>query len=515
MNNQLKLLDCTLRDGGYINNWEFGNRKIKAIIEGLTNSGIDIVEIGFLRDEESKADRTVWNQVKEIKDKLPDDKGNTMFSVMILNGSYNVDSLEPYDVSGPDMVRVTFHNYDIDEGLELCKKIINKGYKVSCNPINIMGYSDAELLELLEKINKIHPYVFSIVDTFGSMTSKDLERMVSLVDHNLEAGIGIGLHLHENMAQSYALAQMFLQKHLCRNVIIDASLVGMGRIPGNLPIELISNYLNDYFEKNYSIDGLLDLIEAYIIPIKKEHEWGYSPVYFLSAKNNLHRNYAEYLLNKGNLTHKDVNHILSRITPEHKAVFSAEYADELYHEYLNHCIDDTKARAILTELLHGQRVMLLAPGNTLNTCSETIDKYINNNKPVVISINFVPGRYPVDYVFLSNAKRYGLVKRTNCKKITTSNLNVDSDYQVNYNSLSGAFPQGTNGLVMVLKLLSDLQVKLVVLAGADGYRMEGNYYDNSLRSFTNHDIHYNAEVTEAIRKINIMVEFLTPSLYDR
>lgn len=88
MNNQLKLLDCTLRDGGYINNWEFGNRKIKAIIEGLTNSGIDIVEIGFLRDEESKADRTVWNQVKEIKDKLPDDKGNTMFSVMILNGSY-------------------------------------------------------------------------------------------------------------------------------------------------------------------------------------------------------------------------------------------------------------------------------------------------------------------------------------------------------------------------------------------------------------------------------------------
>ena len=68
---------------------------------------------------------------------------------------------------------------------------------------------------------------------------------------------------------------------------------------------------------------------------------------------------------------------------------------------------------------------------------------------------------------------------------------------------------------MVLKLLSDLEVKLVVLAGADGYRIEDNYYDNSLMSFTKHNIHYNAEVTEAIRKINIMVEFLTPSLYDR
>ena len=211
MNNQLKLLDCTLRDGGYINNWEFGNRKIKAIIEGLTNSGIDIVEIGFLRDEESKADRTVWNQVKEIKDKLPDDKGNTMFSVMILNGSYNVDSLEPYDVSGPDMVRVTFHNYDIDEGLELCKKIINKGYKVSCNPINIMGYSDAELLELLEKINKIHPYVFSIVDTFGSMNFEDLERIIGIVNHNLNKEIRIGLHLHENMAQSFSMACVFMR----------------------------------------------------------------------------------------------------------------------------------------------------------------------------------------------------------------------------------------------------------------------------------------------------------------
>ena len=515
MDNQLKLLDCTLRDGGYINNWKFGSKTIKMMIEGLQNSDIDIVEVGFLRNEEADENRTVWNQVSQLRDKLPLKNKTTLFSVMIMNGSYDIDKLEPYDASGPDMVRVTFHNYDIDEGLELCKKIINKGYKVSCNPINIMGYSDVELLVLLEKVNQIQPYAFSIVDTFGSMNSKDLDRMVSLVDHNLEVGIGIGLHLHENMAQSYALAQMFLQKHLCRNVIIDASLVGMGRIPGNLPIELISNYLNDYFGKNYSIDGLLDLIEAYIMPIKKEHEWGYSPVYFLSAKNNLHRNYAEYLLNKGNLTHKDVNHILSRITSEHKAVFSAEYADMLYHEYLNHCIDDTKTKAILRDLLQGKKIMLLAPGRTLNTCVETIDEYINYNNPVVISINFVPDNYPVNYVFLSNAKRYGLVKKNNCKKIITSNLNIASDYEVDYNSLSGAFPQGTNGLIMVLKLLSDLEVKLVVLAGADGYRIEDNYYDNSLMSFTKHNIHYNAEVTEAIRKINIMVEFLTPSLYDR
>ena len=85
---------------------------------------------------------------------------------MALHNKYDITKLEPNDGT-VEAVRVTFHDYDIDEGLEFVKKVMEKGYKCFCNPINIMGYSDQEILNLIQKINQIKPYAFSIVDTFG------------------------------------------------------------------------------------------------------------------------------------------------------------------------------------------------------------------------------------------------------------------------------------------------------------------------------------------------------------
>ena len=179
--------------------------------------------------------------------------------------------------------------------------------RVSINPINIMGYSDKDLLWIFEQVNAIHPWQFSIVDTFGSMRRRDLERIVSMADHNLAPDIRLALHLHENMALSFCLAQEFLDKHLRRDLAVDGSLMGMGRIPGNLPIELIADYMNEYFGSHYNIDDLMDAIQDHIAPIKGACAWGYTPAYFLSAKFNLHRNYAEHYLGKGDLTNRDIN----------------------------------------------------------------------------------------------------------------------------------------------------------------------------------------------------------------
>ena len=158
------------------------------------------------------------------------------------------------------------------------------------------------------------------------MKKKDLDRIVSLVDNNLDRSIRVGIHLHENMALSCYLAQTFIEKHLNRPITIDGSLMGMGRTPGNLPIELVADYCNEYLEKNYDIDYLMDAIQDYITPIKGKTKWGYDPVYFLSAKYNLHRNYAEHLINKGDITNKEINHILSRFGADKKlAVKSFPY----------------------------------------------------------------------------------------------------------------------------------------------------------------------------------------------
>lgn len=513
----LKLLDCTLRDGGYINDWRWGYRASKAIIQMLVKANVDVVEVGFLRDiDKYDPDVTVCNRIEELNKLLPENTNHKMFSAMVMRSNYDIGKLSAYSGKGIEMIRVTAHDYDIADGMEFAEEVKNKGYKLSINPINIMGYSDERILWILKRVNEIHPYQFSIVDTFGSMKRRDLDRIVSLVDNNLDKDIRVALHLHENMALSCSLAQNFIDRHLNRPVAIDGSLMGMGRTPGNLPIELIADYLNDYTESMYDIDYLMDAIQDYIAPIKGSTKWGYTPAYFLSARFNLHRNYAEHYLKKGDLTNRDINHILSRLDREKATAFDAEYADRLYEDYKNNSIQDDAVKWLLREELGGKIVLVLAPGYTIKKYREEIIDFIKYNNPIVVSVNFISDEIPSDYAFFSNNKRYDMIADVRCKIIATSNLSKKrADYWINYNSLSGAFKQGCNSLIMLLKLLHDIEVEKIMIAGADGYgNVYGDYYSSVIRSTTKHDNNFNLAVADAIKALNVSVEFLTPSAYN-
>lgn len=512
----LMLLDCTLRDGGYVNNWNFGFDAARSIINHLTKAKLDVIEVGFLRNVDCyDANITVCNRIEELNKLLPDNPGNSIYSAMAMRSNYDINKLTPYNGKGIEMIRITAHDYDIEDGMDFAREVKAKGYKLSINPINIMGYSDERILWIIDQVNQIQPYQFSIVDTFGSMKRRDLDRIVAIVDNNLDRNIRVALHLHENMSLSCCLAQAFIDKHLNRPVAVDGSLMGMGRIPGNLPIELIADYCNDYAYKSYDIDYMMDAIQEFIAPIKGQPEWGYTPAYFLSAKFNLHRNYAEHYLKKGDLTIRDINHILSQFDVRKKTAYDAIYADGLYENYKNNCVDDSMSRELLREKLVGSNVLVIAPGKSISIYENEINKWINENKPIVISVNFIPSEFPIDYAFFSNSKRFSNLESHTAKTIITSNL-IDglADYVINYNSVSGAFDQGCNSLIMLFKLLTSLDVSSVSVAGADGYSSDNNnYYSNILKSSTIHDNRFNIAVKDAIRNLGIKLKFLTPSKY--
>lgn len=513
----LVLLDCTLRDGGYVNEWKFGYAGAREIIRLLMKAGIDVVEVGFLRNVDGyNPDITVCNSIEELNKLLPEHCGNIMFSAMAMRSNYDIDKLSDYCGSGIEMIRVTAHDYDIEEGMDFARAIKEKGYKLSINPINIMGYSDERILWIVDQVNQIQPYQFSIVDTFGSMKRRDLDRIVSLVDRNLDKNIRLALHLHENMALSFCLAQNFIDKHLNRPVAVDGSLMGMGRIPGNLPIELIADYCNDYCDKSYDIDYLMDAIQEYIAPIKGETNWGYTPAYFLSARFNLHRNYAEHLLRKGDLTNRDINQILARIDESKKTAFDEKYVNELYEAYKDTQIEDDKDWEILRSNLEDKKILLIVPGASLNKYRTEIVQYIRDEQPTIISVNFIPDTIDVDYAFFSNPKRFETVDCISCETIVTSNLQMEkADYKINYNSVSGAFNQGCNSFIMSLKLMKKLGVKSISAAGADGYLEDSeNYVNESIRSTTVHGNKFNVAVSEAIRNLGVEVQYITPSKYE-
>ena len=514
-----KLLDCTLRDGGYVNNWRWGFSAARDIIASLTRAGTDIVEVGFLRNVEAyDPDVTVCRTIDQLNKLLPENTGHTMYSAMAMRSNYDVSHLDPYMGKGIEMIRITAHDYDIREGMDFALEVKIRGYKLSINPINIMGYADKDILWILDQVNRIHPYQFSIVDTFGSMRRRDLERIVSLVDHNLDPDIRVGLHLHENMALSFCLAQEFIDKHLRRDTTVDASLLGMGRIPGNLPIELIADYMNDTLSASYDIDELMDAIQDHIAPIKGQSAWGYTPAYFLSARYNLHRNYAEHYLAKGDLTNRDINHILAGLDRSKATAFDAAYADGLYRDYQRRRVVDGPAMEALRECFVGRRVLVLAPGASLNTKAGR--KAIKNAEAdVIVSANFCPDFLKPDYAFFSSSKRFDKLEHAPCPLILTSNLRTDNALTVNYDRLCADNAPAGNSVLMLLRLLRLCGASEVLLAGADGYR-EGRaaYADSSLHAHTDRGPAYNAAVAAGMRAVTAgggpTLRFITHSEYE-
>ena len=522
--NNIKLLDCTLRDGGYINNWEFGFRIIKNIIKKLTESQVDYVEVGFLRDCEYDPNKALFNNCAEIAPILPKEHDNVMFTAMALHNKYDISKLEPYDGTTIDAIRVTFHDYDIDEGLLFVEKAKEKGYKVFCNPINIMGYSDQMILQLIDKVNKIQPYAFSIVDTFGSMMKSDIHRIYSLVEHNLDKSIVIGLHLHENLALSFSLAQEFVSiKAAERKSVIDASMLGMGRVPGNLCLELIMDYMNKSQGGTYDVNPVLDGIDDHIIQLKQVEPWGYSTAYALSAKYNLHRNYAEYLLGKGRLRAKQINQILASIEEKKKTAYDESYIESLYEGFQNHEVDDQELLRKLKTRFQECEILILAPGTSIAREYEKINRFIEKENPIIISANFVPENYRYDYAFYSNVMRYSAIEDKNVldKIIITSNLmDVSTVTEVlNYSELCfDDKGKSDNCVIMLLKLMIKLGKNRVYVAGFDGYKAEGdNYVSTYMTSQHTKGVEENIRNTAYVADIRkkMAVMFITDSLYDK
>ncbi|MEO3947288.1 aldolase catalytic domain-containing protein [Gorillibacterium sp. CAU 1737] len=523
MTTNVRLLDCTLRDGGYINEWNFGFPVIKDILKKLVASYVDYVEVGFLRNCDYSEDRPLYNSLEELARILPENRGSTRFVAMALHNTYDINKLSDNDGQTIEAVRVTFHDYDLAEGLEFCRQVITKGYKCFCNPINIMGYSDEKILDIIRQVNGIKPHAFSIVDTFGSMTKQDLIRIYSLLERNLDKEITIGLHLHENLSLSYSLAQDFTAMvNRNRDCVIDASLLGMGRVPGNLCMELIMDHVNTLNGNRYNINPLLDAIDDYIMPIKAAEPWGYSTPYALSAKYNLHRNYAEFLLGKGKLRAKEINQILSKVEDHKKTAFDAGYIDALYYEFQDRRIDDTETRREIARLLSGASLLILVPGATLNTHSAQINDYIEQMRPIILSANFVPTQYPTDITFFSNAKRFEMAisEVRDTKVLVTSNLSGIFDQgalMVNYHDLTfDHHGVSDNNVIMLLRLLRNLNFCDVSLAGFDGYINESDNYVEAHLSLHNEDAEVrNFEIVPFVRGLmqEMTLRFLTPSVY--
>lgn len=527
--NSIKVLDVTLRDGGCVNDFNFGQVYMEKILKAQEASGVDLIEMGYMDNKSgSEQGRTQYINEQVITQYfLKEKKPGVTYVAMMDYGKFDVNDLHPKTEKSIDGIRIAFHKKNVQDVIPVAKKVMEKGYQVYIQPMITLRYSDAELLDLIRLVNTELPNAsgFYIVDSFGEMRPNDMNRILNLVDHNLIPSMLMGFHSHNNLQMSYSNAVAMLQFPTNRDIMLDSSIMGMGKGAGNLNTELLLEHLNMFYGKHYEIAPLLEVIDKVIAPLHSEFYWGYSPEYYLSSANHCTPSYANYFYNKHMLPIDQVGELLSLIKEEKKISFDKAYAEELYRAYNEQKeVDDSSVINEFKTLVKGKRVLLIGPGKTIASHKDSIEALTKKDDVITIGLNVISG-FKLDFVMITRQDLYKTAIDDGCHIITTSNVSKGARGNVkilNYKDWIEVDEQThDSSFVIVMNMLEVCQAKEVCLAGLDGFsvNINDNYSDPIMRwpineeKAKNRNVFYKAFINKK-KQQGMNIEFVTPSKYE-
>lgn len=521
-----KVLDVTLRDGGIVNNFNFGEESMKAILNAIEESGVDFIEVGYLEQNTG----TIRGRSQFINEKviskyfLKNKKPGVTYTVMIDYGKFNIDKLGNKEDTGIDAIRFAFHKRNLHDVKTIYEKIIAKGYKVFMQPMVTLHYNNDELEELVDIANSLNIQGIYFVDTFGQMQQPDILRLTNFFDTKLRPDLALGFHSHNNIQMAYANSISFIQYTTNRIKMIDSSIMGMGRGAGNLNTELILSYLNQYYGANYNNIPLLKIMDTVLTKIKSEYPWGYSVEYYLSSINDCSPIYAGHYYKKHMLPVEQINDLLKMVEGEKRISFKKDYAEEIYRNYnsRNYC-DDTDTIKVLTNAINGKKICVIAPGKSLIYKEEEVRK-VANESDVVFCLNCCV--FNPDYILITREEALSFIPKSNATLIITSNVycsDMNNGYMIDYLKWVSIINDETcdSAGYIILNLLTKLGVSEIGLAGFDGFiaNINGNYFDESLkRSVTIDQLDTKNKVFAHFIKTKqheTNIRFITESIYEQ
>ncbi len=419
-----KILDCTIRDGGYINNWEFDTKLVREVYRALSKSGVEYVEIGF-RGTEKHFDRNkygLWRftseeHISEVTNNIVGAK----LSLMADYGKIEIDDFCDADNSVVDLVRIAVHKDNLKGAIDLLEQIKKKGYDVSLNVMGYANYSENErkyLVDLLKKV--VLDYVY-IADSYGSLFPDQIrplfEPLLEIPD------IKVGFHPHNSLQMAFANS---LEAIRCGVHIIDSTIYGMGRAAGNLPTEIIISFLEKHGSDRYNSIPVLNVIDRFFVALQSGNKWGYQLPYMLSGMFRCHPNYAKSLIDYKEFTIEDIWKALNYIKQEETVGFSKSHLDELINQGiiggLSKITDKESLTSISAEVAYKKVVgypnvpyvkryedrdfLIVANGPSIKEYTPKIEKLITKYNPIVLGGNFLGGLFKPHYHCFVNKRRF-------------------------------------------------------------------------------------------------------------
>jgi len=282
---ELKVLDCTIRDGGLINKWQFTDELVRNTYEAVAKAGVDYMEIGY------KASAGLFDPKEYGKWRFCNDDAinkvldgvelTTKLACMVDIGRVEKEDILTVDDSPFSMIRVACYQHQIDKAIDLAKMIEDKGYETTINIMAVSTNLEKDIDEALEQLSYTEtPYVY-VADSFGSMFCEDITFLVEKYKKFLPNKT-IGVHTHNNMQLAFGNT---IQAIIDGANIVDGSVMGIGRGAGNCPLELLLGFLKN---PKFDLRPIVQLIEDYYVDLRSEIEWGYMTPYMITGHLNQH-----------------------------------------------------------------------------------------------------------------------------------------------------------------------------------------------------------------------------------
>ncbi len=284
----IKVVDCTVRDGGLMNDHAFDDGLVKAVFDACVAAGVDYVELGY------KASRNVfapdafgkWKFCSEddLRRIVGDNDSTTKIAVMAdaERTDYHKDIL-PCEQSVIDMVRVATYISQIPTAVDMVKDAHDKGYETTVNLMAISTVQERELDGALEVLANTEVAAIYLVDSFGALYSEQVEYLTrKYLAYAKPAGMEVGIHTHNSQQLAYANT---IHALIMGANMLDASCAGMGRGAGNCPLELLIGFLHN---PKFLLRPVLKCIQDYVEPLREKLQWGYSIPYMITGHLNQH-----------------------------------------------------------------------------------------------------------------------------------------------------------------------------------------------------------------------------------
>ncbi|OGV35215.1 MAG: nucleoid-structuring protein H-NS [Lentisphaerae bacterium GWF2_45_14] len=285
-NKNVKVIDCTIRDGGLINKWQFSKEMVRGVYKALSDAGIDYMELGYRAStkmfppgEFGPWRFTTDEDVLEIIDGV---KSDMKLGVMVDIGRVEPDDIKPADESPVKFIRVATYVKDIDKAIWLANHVHEKGYESFINVMAISTVNDYTLMNALKQVEaESHVSAVNVVDSYGSLYPVEVSHLTGLFRTALKTK-GVGFHGHNNLQLGFANT---IQAVHDGAAFCDATISGIGRAAGNCPLELLMAWLKN---PRYSLDPVLQVIQDIFVDLRNKIEWGYLVPYMITGVLNEH-----------------------------------------------------------------------------------------------------------------------------------------------------------------------------------------------------------------------------------